>query len=183
MTGLLNGVGETRSCPGCKVAMRLVGIEPHHLPTSNDNIYTFECVVCGMTTAEAVSASTLTELMGDISLTVSPIKDARGKIASKIARDITERRKRADAQIVILAREAEHRAKNILANVQAAVRLSRSDTPDGLKQSIEGRIQALARITPCDSTESSKSNLQGSCPPKAKNRLDYLSAPNMLGLD
>jgi hypothetical protein len=74
--------------------MRLVGIEPHHLPTSNDNIYTFECVVCGMTTAEAVSASTLTELMGDISLTVSPIKDARGKIASKIARDITERRKR-----------------------------------------------------------------------------------------
>jgi two-component sensor histidine kinase len=84
--------------------------------------------------------------MGDISLTVSPIKDARGKIASKIARDITERRKRADAQIVILAREAEHRAKNILANVQAAVRLSRSDTPEGLKQSIEGRIQALANV-------------------------------------
>jgi two-component sensor histidine kinase len=83
----------------------------------------------------------------DISLTVSPIKDAQGKIAgaSKIARDITER-KRTDAQIVMLAREAEHRAKNILANVQATVRLSRSETPEGLKQSIEGRIQALANV-------------------------------------
>ncbi len=83
----------------------------------------------------------------DVSLTVSPIKDAQGKIvgASKIARDITER-KRTEAQIVVLAREAEHRAKNILANVQAAVRLSRSDTPEGLKQSIEGRIQALANV-------------------------------------
>jgi hypothetical protein len=64
MTGLPNGGGETRACPGCKVTMRLVGIEPHHLPTSNDNIYTFECVVCGMTTAEAASARTLTDLMG-----------------------------------------------------------------------------------------------------------------------
>jgi PAS domain S-box-containing protein len=83
----------------------------------------------------------------DISLTVSPIKDGRGKIvgASKIARDITER-KRTDAQIVILGREAEHRAKNILASVQAVVHLSRSDTTEGLKQSIEGRIQALANV-------------------------------------
>jgi hypothetical protein len=35
--------------------MRLVGIEPHALPTSDDEIYTFECTVCGMTTAETVS--------------------------------------------------------------------------------------------------------------------------------
>jgi PAS domain S-box-containing protein len=81
----------------------------------------------------------------DISLTVSPLKDAHGRItgASKIARDITER-KRSEAQIAILAREAEHRAKNVLASVQATVHLSQSDTPDGLKQAIEGRIQALA---------------------------------------
>src|SRR6185437_13752766 len=48
-----------------------------------------------------------------ISLTVSPVKDADGKIigASKIARDITER-KRNEEQIATLAREAEHRAKN-----------------------------------------------------------------------
>jgi PAS domain S-box-containing protein len=83
----------------------------------------------------------------DISLTVSPIKNAEGKIvgASKIARDITER-KRSEAQITILAREAEHRAKNVLARVQATVHLTQSDTPDGLKQAIEGRIQALAYV-------------------------------------
>ena len=83
----------------------------------------------------------------DISLTVSPVKNIDGKIigASKIARDITER-KRNEAQIALLAREAEHRAKNILATVQATVHLSQSDTPDGLKRVIEGRIRALANV-------------------------------------
>ena len=82
-----------------------------------------------------------------VSLTVSPIKDAEGKIvgASKIARDITER-KRSDEHIATLAREAQHRTKNILATVQATVNLSHSDTPDGLKRAIEGRIQALANV-------------------------------------
>jgi PAS domain S-box-containing protein len=60
-------------------------------------------------------------------------------------RDVTERRK-SNAQIAILGREAEHRTKNVLATVQATVRLSRADTPDGLKQAIDGRIQALANV-------------------------------------
>jgi PAS domain S-box-containing protein len=83
----------------------------------------------------------------DISLTVSPIKNAQGRIigASKIARDITER-KRNDEQIAMLAREAEHRTKNILATVQATVSLSHSDTADGLKCAIAGRIKALAKL-------------------------------------
>ena len=83
----------------------------------------------------------------DISLTVSPIKNAQGEIvgASKIARDITDR-KRSEAQLAVLAHEAEHRAKNVLAKVQATVHLSQSDTPDGLKAAIEGRIQALANV-------------------------------------
>ena len=83
----------------------------------------------------------------DISLTISPLKNGQGKIigASKIARDITER-KRSEAQIAILAREAEHRAKNVLATVQATIHLTQSDTPEGLKQAIEGRIQALANV-------------------------------------
>ena len=49
-----------------------------------------------------------------------------------------------EEQISILAREAEHRTKNVLATVLATVHLSHSDTPDGLKHAIEGRIQALA---------------------------------------
>jgi PAS domain S-box-containing protein len=83
----------------------------------------------------------------DISLTVSPIRGAEGKVvgASKIARDITER-KRNEAQISVLTREAEHRAKNLLGNVQAIVALSQSDTTKGLKEAIKGRIEALANV-------------------------------------
>jgi two-component sensor histidine kinase len=83
----------------------------------------------------------------DISLTLSPVRNVQGKIigASKIARDITER-KRSEALIVNLAREAEHRTKNILATVLATVRLSHSDTSDDLKQLIEGRVNALAKV-------------------------------------
>jgi PAS domain S-box-containing protein len=83
----------------------------------------------------------------DISLTVSPIKNALGKIigASKIARDNTERRK-SEAHIAILAREAEHRAKNVLATVQATVHLTQADTAEGFKHAIAGRIQALANV-------------------------------------
>lgn len=81
----------------------------------------------------------------DVSLSVSPIRTAEGGIigASKIARDITER-KHKEKQVATLAREVEHRAKNILATVQATVHLSHSDTPEGLKEVIEGRIKALA---------------------------------------
>ena len=50
-----------------------------------------------------------------LSLTISPVKNAAGKIvgASKIARDVTEQ-KRSQEQIATLAREAEHRSKNLL---------------------------------------------------------------------
>jgi PAS domain S-box-containing protein len=83
----------------------------------------------------------------DISLSISPLRNAQGKVigASKIVRDITEH-KRNETQIVNLAREAEHRTKNILATVLATVRLSHSDMSDDLKQLIEGRIDALASV-------------------------------------
>jgi PAS domain S-box-containing protein len=83
----------------------------------------------------------------DISLTISPVKDAKGIIvgASKIARDITEQ-KRNQEQISVLAREAEHRTKNILSNVQAIINLSQSDTSESLKEVISGRIQAMANV-------------------------------------
>ena len=82
-----------------------------------------------------------------VSLTISPVKDADDNIVgvSKIARDITEQ-KRNQELIVTLAREAEHRSKNLLANALATVNLSQSSTPEGLKQIIAGRIQALANV-------------------------------------
>ncbi len=81
----------------------------------------------------------------NISLTVSPIFDNSGKIigASKIARDITDRKRR-EEQIALLAREADHRTKNLLALAQATVHLSQGETPDELKAAIEGRLRALA---------------------------------------
>ena len=83
----------------------------------------------------------------DISLSVSPLKNALGKIvgASKIARDITER-KRNEAQLSILAHEAEHRTKILLATVQATVHLTQAETVADLKAAMEGRIQALANV-------------------------------------
>jgi PAS domain S-box-containing protein len=82
-----------------------------------------------------------------VSLTISPIRNVKGEIvgASKIARDVTEQ-KRNQERIATLAREAEHRSKNMLANVQAVVNLSTADTLNGLKKAIEGRINALANV-------------------------------------
>jgi PAS domain S-box-containing protein len=82
-----------------------------------------------------------------VSLTISPVKSANGEIvgASKIARDFSAQ-KRSQEQIATLAREVEHRSKNLLANVLATVNLSKSNTAEGLKQAIQGRIQALANV-------------------------------------
>jgi PAS domain S-box-containing protein len=60
-------------------------------------------------------------------------------------RDITER-KAHEQYVYLLTCEAEHRAKNLLANVGAMVQLSQADTPDGLKKAIGGRIAALASV-------------------------------------
>jgi PAS domain S-box-containing protein len=83
----------------------------------------------------------------DISLTISPVRNSAGAIigASKIARDISER-KRDQAHIAVLAREAEHRARNVLATVEAVVQLTKSDTVEGFKQAVSGRIRALANV-------------------------------------
>jgi PAS domain S-box-containing protein len=83
----------------------------------------------------------------DISLTVSPIYSEDGKIigASKIARDIRERR-RADERLRLLTSELDHRAKNVLAVVQAMLRLTRADTLSSFITAVEGRIRALARV-------------------------------------
>jgi PAS domain S-box-containing protein len=80
-----------------------------------------------------------------VSLTVSPVTDESGRIvaASKIARDVTDQ-KRKEEQITLLARESDHRTKNLLALAQAAVHLTHADSPDELKAAIAGRLRALA---------------------------------------
>jgi two-component sensor histidine kinase len=86
-------------------------------------------------------------LRGIALVDIEAIKDSGGNIVGAVNcfQDITDR-KRSESQIVNLAREAEHRVKNILSTVLATVRLSRADTSDDLKQLIEGRINALAMV-------------------------------------
>ena len=83
----------------------------------------------------------------DISLSVSPVKDGHGNIigASKIARDITER-KQAQARQDMLTRELHHRTKNIFAVVQAVVLRSFAgkQTVEDAKTTAMKRLQSLA---------------------------------------
>lgn len=58
--------------------------------------------------------------------------------------DITER-KAAEERQGLLMREVDHRAKNALAVVQAALRLTRKDDAEAYARAIEGRVGALAR--------------------------------------
>ncbi len=66
-------------------------------------------------------------------------------VLARQAADLIERT-RAEAQIVMLGREVEHRAINLLASVDAAVRLSNSDSVEGFREAIQGRLVALARV-------------------------------------
>jgi len=83
----------------------------------------------------------------DISLTVSPVIDAYGRIigASKIARDITERH-RAQAQKDMLLREMNHRIRNLFALASSVVALSahKANTPEELASVVRQRLNALA---------------------------------------
>ena len=83
----------------------------------------------------------------DISLSVSPVKDGHGNIigASKIARDITER-KQAQARQDMLTRELHHRTKNIFAVVQAVVLRSFAgkQTVKDAQTTAMNRLQSLA---------------------------------------
>jgi PAS domain S-box-containing protein len=58
--------------------------------------------------------------------------------------DVTER-KEAEERQLLLSREVDHRAKNVLAIVQAVIRLVRDPAARHAMKDVEGRIQALAR--------------------------------------
>ena len=76
---------------------------------------------------------------------IEAVKDGDGNIVGAVNcfQDITER-KQAEEHAKILAREVDHRAKNLLALVQATVQLTQADTVKEFKAAIEGRLQALS---------------------------------------
>ncbi|HKD29790.1 MAG TPA: HWE histidine kinase domain-containing protein [Xanthobacteraceae bacterium] len=73
-------------------------------------------------------------------------QDAGGRISRirGVTMDITERKEAEDRQS-LLAREVDHRTKNVLAVVHAIVSLTRSEDIKQFSAAVEGRIQALAR--------------------------------------
>jgi PAS domain S-box-containing protein len=84
----------------------------------------------------------------DISLSVSPIRGRDGEVigASKIARDITARR-RAEEQQLLLIREMNHRVKNLFTLASSVVLLSARSarTVPDLVSSVSSRLHALAQ--------------------------------------
>jgi len=72
-------------------------------------------------------------------------KDAAGKVVGAVNMlvDITERKTASEHQR-LLSNEVDHRANNLLAVVQALVRMADAPTVPELKRSLEGRIKALA---------------------------------------
>ena len=82
----------------------------------------------------------------DISLTISPIRDARRTIigASKIARDITERKRTHERQLFLI-RELQHRTQNLFMIINSVVNLTLAEplSVAEAKEALKGRIQAL----------------------------------------
>ncbi|WP_407156888.1 PAS domain S-box protein [Bradyrhizobium sp. STM 3557] len=81
----------------------------------------------------------------DVAVTVSPVRDATGRIvgASKIVRDITDKRQTREQLRTLLA-EVNHRSKNLLSLVQAIARqMTRQGQQLDLDRFLE-RLQALA---------------------------------------
>ncbi len=84
----------------------------------------------------------------DISLTISPIRNADGVIigASKIARDISDRKRAAKHQDLLL-REMHHRIKNLFAITGSIITLAArsAQTPAELAASMKDRLLSLSR--------------------------------------
>lgn len=115
----------------------------------------------------------------DISLSVSPIKDSTGKVvgASKIARDITDR-KRAQEQQRLLLREMDHRIKNLFALATAVVTLTArsASSTDELAANVRERLAALTRAHAL--TLSTEAGLPAAHQPTTLHRLvDAIVAP------
>jgi hypothetical protein len=84
----------------------------------------------------------------DISLTISPTRNSEGKIigASKIARDISDRKRAAEHQDLLL-REMHHRVKNLFAITGSIIALAArtAQTPTELAISMKDRLVALSK--------------------------------------
>jgi PAS domain S-box-containing protein len=74
-------------------------------------------------------------------------RDADGiaEVVTGVHLDITERRE-AEERMVTVSREMDHRAKNLLAIVQAIIGMTKATSVEAFRSALRGRIQALSRV-------------------------------------
>ncbi|HYE53101.1 MAG TPA: HWE histidine kinase domain-containing protein [Azospirillaceae bacterium] len=82
-----------------------------------------------------------------VRITYIPHRDEDGTAAGFFVTtsDLTGRRVAEERQ-ALLAREVDHRAKNLLAVVQSIIRLTRAPTQEDFVAALDGRLTALARV-------------------------------------
>lgn len=77
----------------------------------------------------------------------TPLRDAAGKLigAVNMLVDITTR-KQAEERMILLTGEVDHRSNNLLAVIQAMLRLTKADTAEEFQTAFQGRLSALANV-------------------------------------
>ncbi|MBL8770685.1 MAG: PAS domain-containing protein [Phenylobacterium sp.] len=78
--------------------------------------------------------------------TKEPLRDEAGQVIGLIGSsvDVTAWKRTEEAR-ELLAREVDHRARNVLTIIQSVVRLTDASGPDDLRAVISGRVDAIAR--------------------------------------
>ncbi len=77
----------------------------------------------------------------------TPLRDETGKLigAVNMLVDITTR-KQAEERMMLLTQEVDHRSNNLLAVIQAMLRLTKADTAEEFQAAFRGRLSALANV-------------------------------------
>src|SRR6202171_3947393 len=77
----------------------------------------------------------------------TPLRDDAGKLigAVNMLVDITTR-KQAEERMMLLTQEVDHRSNNLLAVIQAMLRLTKADTAEEFQAAFQGRLSALANV-------------------------------------
>lgn len=77
----------------------------------------------------------------------TPLRDGRGRLVGAVNMlvDITAR-KQAEQRMMLLTAEVDHRSNNLLAVIQAMLRLTKADSAEDFRASFQGRLSALANV-------------------------------------
>src|SRR5258708_21234106 len=77
----------------------------------------------------------------------TPVRDEAGKLIGAVNMLVyITTRKQAEERMMLLTREVDHRSNNLLAVIQAMLRLTRADTAEEFQAAFQGRLSALANV-------------------------------------